>query len=667
MVYQTGVMLPSPGRSSRPRRMAQNGYGGRASVAAAAAAAGHLNQWDDVSFLQPYRPTTWMANTLPRRASVSSTLCLSEGSLDDLEHDLAAADQYNYSNGAHPKSVLEGLNELRDDTVFCDVILRVGEQTFPAHKNVLAAFSPYFKAMFTSQLKESHDRDVTLKDVEPAMLETLLQYAYTGAVSITQANVQSLMAASNLLQVLSVRDACSLFMEKHMDASNCLGIHCFAETMNCERLKEMAKAFTLSNFPDVTVHEEFLNLSRAKLVELVSSDALDVPREEDVFTAALNWFNHQPDARKEGFHKVLESVRLPLLSPYFLHDCVAKQKIVRTSPECHNLVEEARLYHLLPDRRGDMQGVRTRPRRNAELVDVIVCAGGEDDRVVLRCVEGFDPTANQWASLGNLPFAVSKHGSVVTGKNVLYIAGGEFPDGIASKALLRFDPQLNKWEEMASMAFARSELGMAVLDGFVYAAGGWDGTARLDSVERYNTETNTWEQLPSLKAGITSAAVVAHDGFLYVAGGAIGEDGDGITCVQRFDPRSRTWTEVAPMLIPRSGSAVCVLDGKLYIIGGWHGSTENTNKVESYDIHKNQWNPCSPMRARRYRPGAAVMNGHIYVLGGEEGWDMYHKSVERYTPAADRWEDATDMGTPRSWLTCTALQVRQSLLVRDKR
>ena len=45
--------------------------------------------------------------------------------------------------------------------------------------------------------------------------------------------------------MLPVRDACSLFMEKHMDWSNCLGIHCFAETMNCEQLKLIAKDFAL--------------------------------------------------------------------------------------------------------------------------------------------------------------------------------------------------------------------------------------------------------------------------------------------------------------------------------------------------------------------------------------------------------------------------------------
>ena len=45
--------------------------------------------------------------------------------------------------------------------------------------------------------------------------------------------------------MLSVRDACCLFMEKHMDASNCLGVHCFAETLGCERLQEVAREFAL--------------------------------------------------------------------------------------------------------------------------------------------------------------------------------------------------------------------------------------------------------------------------------------------------------------------------------------------------------------------------------------------------------------------------------------
>ena len=32
-----------------------------------------------------------------------------------------------------------------------------------------------------------------------------------------------------------------------------------------------------------------------------------------------------------------------------------------------------------------------------------------------------------------------------------------------------------------------------MLDGYVYAVGGWDGRSRLDSIERYDPNTNTWQ------------------------------------------------------------------------------------------------------------------------------------------------------------------------------
>ena len=84
----------------------------------------------------------------------------------------------------------------------------------------------------------------------------------------------------------------------------------------------------------------------------------------------------------------------------------------------------------------------------------------------------------------------------------MYMAGGEYPDGSASRAVWRYDPVLNAWQEMADMRVPRSELGLAMLDGCVYAVGGWEGTSRLDSVERFDPETNTWSVMLSLKIRI---------------------------------------------------------------------------------------------------------------------------------------------------------------------
>jgi N-acetylneuraminic acid mutarotase len=87
---------------------------------------------------------------------------------------------------------------------------------------------------------------------------------------------------------------------------------------------------------------------------------------------------------------------------------------------------------------------------------VVVAVGGEDDKVVMRSVEFWDPVNDIWKTLACLPFAVSKHGLVVSGQSKLYMAGGEYPDGSASRAMWRFDPALNAWHEMAGMNVCRS-------------------------------------------------------------------------------------------------------------------------------------------------------------------------------------------------------------------
>lgn len=99
--------------------------------------------------------------------------------------------------------------------------------------------------MFASEMAESQQKQIVLNGVEAPTLKLLLDYAYSASISLNKLNVQALLSAANLLEVLPVRDACCRFLEKHMDDTNCLGIHCFAETHACTDLQEKAKDFAL--------------------------------------------------------------------------------------------------------------------------------------------------------------------------------------------------------------------------------------------------------------------------------------------------------------------------------------------------------------------------------------------------------------------------------------
>lgn len=45
--------------------------------------------------------------------------------------------------------------------------MQIEDQSFSAHRIVLAASIPYFHAMFMTNMAESRIRDITMKEIEP--------------------------------------------------------------------------------------------------------------------------------------------------------------------------------------------------------------------------------------------------------------------------------------------------------------------------------------------------------------------------------------------------------------------------------------------------------------------------------------------------------------------
>ncbi|CAF1122481.1 unnamed protein product [Adineta steineri] len=575
----------------------------------------------------------------------------------------------HYEHG-HSDSLLEALNDLRLSRQLCDVTIIVGQHEYPCHKNVLAAASPYFRAMFTtSEMCESSQPTVTLNGVDPDAMFELIEYAYTSEITICENNVQSLLSAANLLMMQPVRDACSSFFERFLDETNAIGINCFAELHGTQELTKKAKRFVLKKFSQVVQQDEWLQVSSPKIIEFIKEDDLRIGSEDEVYDACLRWLNHAPEQRKNDFHTILQHIRLAFLSPYTLMDKVATCKVVQEDTACRELFHEALRYHLLVDRRSEMSTTNSRlkPRTCSELTEALVFLGGEDERVVVRGVEVYNPERDEWKKLCCLPYAISKHAIVASGASTLYLCGGDFPNGRPSSEVWKYDQKVDTWYQLSDMLTPRSELGLALIDGYIYACGGSNGDVRLNSIERYSIADNKWTLIASMQVGMTSPACCALNGYLYITGGAVLEEGDAVDLVMKFDPRTFEWsTDVAPMRIARSGSVSVVLRRKIYVCGGLQSNTENTNLAEVYDPTTNQWQFIAPMREHRYRPGAAIVNEKIFVCGGQdEQPGKYHESVECYCPETDQWTLVTELICGRSFLACAMLLLKWSDIVWD--
>ncbi|NXY78909.1 KLH40 protein, partial [Glareola pratincola] len=447
----------------------------------------------------------------------------------------------------------DGLKDMLDHNKFLDCVLKVKGKEFPCHRLVLAACSPYFRAMFLSDMEESKKREVSLEDVDPDVMGKILHYIYTSELEITEQNVQDIFSVANMFQIPSIFTVCVSFLQKRLCLSNCLAIFRLGLMLDCARLAVAARDFICDRFALVSRDEEFYQLSPDELIAIISSDSLNIEKEETVFEVVMRWVGTKDnESRQKALPVIFESIRFRLMPSDYIKDHVEKHAMVKSSPELLK-----KLQMVKDAQKGKFTVVKKKKvKKSTEKQgkdNVVNGAVDEEEDTEEDALPGilndtmrfgmflqdlifmvsdsgavaYDPTANEcyFASLSTqIP---KNHISLVTKENQIFIVGGLYynedsKEDPMSSYFLQYDHLDADWLGMPPLPSPRCLFGLGEAENSIFVVGGKElkeGEKTLDSVLCYDRLSFKWGEADSLPYAVYGHAVVSHKDLVYVIGG----------------------------------------------------------------------------------------------------------------------------------------------------
>ncbi|KAM7360313.1 kelch like ECH associated protein 1 isoform 2-T2 [Cochliomyia hominivorax] len=559
-------------------------------------------------------------------------------SMDDHDDLNAKDDDMTFCMSNYAKEALKMMFMMRSHNMLTDVILEVKQELFPAHKVVLSAASPYFKAMFTGGLKETEMSRVQLQGVCPTAMGRIIYFMYTGHIRVTEVTVCQLLPAATMFQVPNVIDACCAFLERQLDPTNAIGIASFAEQHGCTELQKKANHFIERHFTQVCQEEEFLQLSAYQLIALIRRDELNVQGEREVYNAVLKWVKFDEENRYPKMEHILFSVRCQLLTPTFLREQMKNCDVLRKVPACREYL--AKIFKDLT--------LHKRPvvkERKPNTTRMIFVAGGFF-RQSLDILEAYNVDDKTWTTLRSLRIPRSGLGAAFL-KGVFYAVGGRnnsIGSSYDSDWVDRYNALTEQWRPCAPMTVPRHRVGVAVMDELMYAVGGSAGSEYHNTVEYYDPELDRWFPVQPMHAKRLGVGVVVVNRLLYAVGGFNGTE--RLASVERYHPENNAWSFVPRMTCGRSGAGVAAINQYIYVVGGFDG-TRQLSSVERFDTENQVWEHVAPIKIARSALSLTSLDGKLYAIGGFDGTNFL-SIVEVYDPKTNTWEQGTPLSSGRS-------------------
>ncbi len=560
------------------------------------------------------------------------------------------------------EQLVAGLAELWQEGLLCDVKLQVEQKTIQAHRTVLSAASPYWKAMFTGNFRESSDKVVLVQDMGWNALKEIVSCIYTTRLNVTCENVIDIFSAAHICQLGFIQDRCKTFMLENIKPSMCFKYLEFAQKYDIEVLEQATESYVLRNFPEVVQEEKdmFVSISHEALCQYLSSDKLrNKYKEIVVYQAAKDWVNANQNCAERDVNEIVGHIRFALISPLELSR-IMYDDFVKSHKKCQEMIEEAMRYHISTNSQPFYEGTLNKPRgesglmlipngiqdadENGSYYDVV----GDGEAPILTSVR-----REQVTPLG-IPVVYESMSSVKIG-NFLFVFGVD--NNGYHNFTKRYDASTNVWQDMKPIPRAPAIGACAVRKGKdIFLLGGylvhpdqpynvWNPNDEINgsNIFKYSVEQNSWITCPIDMVGFAHASAAVLQDKICVTGG-LQNCGEDEACTNNWTLMfEEDWhfESKQNMHVAKCQHISEVVEDKLYVIGGrsLHRGNIPLRLIEVYDPVANQWSMPTTSGSLQNDVnfisfGASVVkeNNKLYIIGGSP----YSRKVVEYNIAENK-------------------------------
>jgi kelch-like protein 8 len=213
---------------------------------------------------------------------------------------------------------------------------------------------------------------------------------------------------------------------------------------------------------------------------LLSGSNLNVPREEDVFESVMKWIHHSGAKRQHHIGLLMPYVRLPMLPVSYLISMVEKETFVSKNLVCRDLIDEAKNFHLCPEK--VQLSTRIFPRKSYSGMLFSIGGRGKGGDPFSK-IEIYNWLENRWTP-GPRLLMPRRHVAAVEIDGIIYAVGGHNGSEHLN-TVERFDPTSASWQLCQPMIICRRGMSVGILNGLLYAIGGLDESTCFNRVERF--------------------------------------------------------------------------------------------------------------------------------------------------------------------------------------